>query len=267
SEVFLNLDPIGGYGEFSMKDSVYGGGVLRELGRLLQGEVSATARETAVLERPAPGVAGSLASDTPAPSPNPDVSRIASLLEKAGAGVPQPERRKALETLAKMGPRARDAMPVFLEALADDDPIIRGEALLGLPKLRPDPQIGAAAVTPLLRDSYPVNQVWAANALADFGQSSAAATYLTVFLKGEAKTWAAGGLTRLGPEAKGAVPLLTEMLEERKDAHEAYAACMALAAIGREARSALPTLEAASRDPDKYIRDAASYAIREIDGR
>ena len=149
----------------------------------------------------------------------------------------------------------------------DQDPLIRGEALLGLPKLRPDPQVGVAAVTPLLSDPYPVNQVWAANALADFGQTSTAATYLTVFLKGEANTWAAAGLTRLGPEARGAVPLLMEMLEKRKDAHEGYAACRALAAIGREAASALPALQAASRDPDKYVREAASYAIREIDGR
>lgn len=262
SEVFLNLDPIGRYGELSMKDPVYGDKVLRELGRLLQGEVSATAPE-----RPAPRVVESSASPPPTPKRNRDAARIAALVEKARDGVPQPQRRQALESLGKLGPRASDAVPVFLEALEDEDPIIRGEALRGLPKLRTDPQLGAAAVTPLLSDPYPVNQVWAANALADFGQTETAATYLTVFLKGESKTWAAAGLTRLGPEARGAVGLLVEMLENRADEQEGYAACMALAAIGRDATSALPALEAASRDPDKYVRDAASYAISEIDGR
>lgn len=144
--------------------------------------------------------------------------------------------------------------------------IIRGEALRGLPKLRPDPEIGVAAVTPLLSDPYPVNQVWAANALADFGRTEMAAAHLTEFLKGEARSWAAIGLSRLGPEARGAVPLLVATLERRKEANEGYSACMALAAIGRDAASALPALEAASRDPEKSVREAASYAIREIEG-
>jgi HEAT repeat protein len=124
-----------------------------------------------------------------------------------------------------------------------------------------------AAVTPLLNDSDSVNQVWAANALADFEQINTAVNHLTELLKGEAKNWAAAGLMHLGPESRSAVPLLIEMLETRKDAHEGYAACTALAAIGRDAASALPALKAASTDPDKYIRDAAIHAIREIDGR
>ena len=124
-----------------------------------------------------------------------------------------------------------------------------------------------AAVTPLLNDAYSVNQVWAASALAELGQTSTAVSYLTEFLKGESKSWAAAGLKRLGPESRSAVPLLVEMLEKRKDAREGYAACTALAAIGRDAAIALPALRAASTDPDKYLRDAATYAIREIDGR
>ena len=36
-----------------------------------------------------------------------------------------------------MGPRAIDAVPVFLKALEDEDPIIRGEALRGLPAFGP----------------------------------------------------------------------------------------------------------------------------------
>jgi HEAT repeat protein len=107
--------------------------------------------------------------------------------------------------------------------------------------------------------------VWAANALAAFGDKQKAVAYLTVFLKGNAKTWAAAGLMAIGPEARGAVPLLIEMLQNRQDPHEGYAACRALAAIGRDAASALPALREASQDVSKYVRDAATYAIREID--
>ncbi len=266
-EVFLNLDPIRGYGEFSLKDRIYGGAVLVELGRLLQGEASASETQLEARELLAKDQVEPAASETPPPRVNPDAVRIAVLVKEAGAGVDQPQRRQALEHLAKMGPRAGSAVPVFLEALTDEDPIIRGEALRGLPKLRPSPEIAVTAVTPLLNDSYSVNQVRAANALADFGQTSTAVNHLTEFLRGESKNWAAAGLMRLGPESRSAVPLLIEMLEKRKDTHEGYAACRALAAIGRDAASALPALEVASADPDNYIRDAAIHAIREIDGR
>lgn len=261
-EVFLNLDPVGGYGEFSMKDPEYGTSVVRELARLLQREAVAAAADAPADPEVAPNGAAAESASTTLPTPDPNVLRLA---EKAAPGVRQPERLKALESLSRMGPRARDAVPVFLKALEDADPLIRGQALRGLPALRPDPQIGIAAVTPLLRDSYPVNQVWAAEALAAFGDTRKAVTYLTVLLKGHASTYAAAGLTAIGPEARGAVPLLIEMLENRKDPGEGYAACRALAAIGRDARTALPALRSASQDVSKTVRDAAIHAIREID--
>lgn len=262
-EVFLNLDPIGRYGELSMTDPTYGDAVLRELGRLLQGEVREATEEP---EGPAESVVQPLPAESSELAPKGDAARVAALAEKAGAGVFQPERRQALESLAKLGPRAREAVPVFLIALEDEDVIIRGEALRGLPKLRPDPEIGVAAVTPLLSDPHLANRVWAANALADFGRGEMAAAHLTALLKGEGKTGAAAGLSRLGPEARGAVPFLVEMLEKRADANEGYWAAMALAAIGRDAASALPALEGASADPEKSVREAASFAIREIGG-
>lgn len=261
-EVFLNLDPIGGYGEFSMKDPDYGPTVVRELARLLQGEAVVSTDGASQDPEVAPSDSAAEPRPPTLPTPNLAVSRLSG---KAAPGMRQPERRAALESLAHMGPRARDAVPVFLKALEDEDPIIRGAALRGLPALRPDPQIGIAAVTPLLKDPNPVHQVLAANALAAFGDTEKAVTYLTVFLKGDAKTWAAAGLTEIGAEARGAVPLLIEMLENRKSPGEGYAACRALAAIGRDAASALPTLRAASQDVSKNVRDAAIHAIREID--
>jgi hypothetical protein len=260
-EVFLNLDPFGRFGELSMKDRSYGTNVVRELARLLQGEAVAVAAAEPAPSDVASGEVVAGASPLAAPTPNPNVLRLA---EQAAPGVRQPERRKALESLAQMGPRARDALPVFLTALTDEDPVIRG-AGLGLTALRPDPQIGIAAVTPLLDDPLAINQVSAANALADFGETRKAVTYLTVFLKGDAKTWAATGLSRLGPEARSAVPMLIEMLENRQGPAEGTAACTALAAIGRDAASALPALKAASQDVSKFVRDAALYAIRQIE--
>jgi hypothetical protein len=259
-EVFLNLDPIGGFGEFAMKDPAYGPAVVRDLGRLLQGPVVSARAAAEPPTTPAP-------TPVPTPSPEPAGVDLAPFLERAAPGRLQPERMKALGALAKMGPRASEAVPVFLKALEDSDPLIRGEALRGLPRLRPDPGVATAAVTPLLKDTYPVNAVWAAEALAELGDTRTAVTYLTVFLKGDARSWAAAALTRLGPAARKAVPALIEMLETRRNPEEGYAACRALAAIGRDAASALPALKAAERDADKHVRDAASFAVREIEGR
>lgn len=262
-EVFLNLDPVGGFGEFSLKDSDYAAEVMKELGRLFQGEPLGGFVE---LDAASPAEAPE-APPVPIPTANPDAARVSQLSEQAAPGVSQPTRRKALESLASMGPRARDAVPAFLEALTDPDPLIREEAVQGLPRLKPDPQIGIAAVTPLLKDAHAINQVWAAEALAQFGDTPKAVIYLTVFLKGDAKEWAAAGLARIGPDARGAVPLLTEMLKARQSPGEGYAASRALAAIGRDASSALPVLRDAAQDVNKSVRDAANYAIREIEGR
>jgi hypothetical protein len=261
-EVFLSLDPVGGFGEFSLKDPEYGSAVLGALGRLLQGDPAA---DVVTLDE-GTGPASTGVAPLPAPTPDPDVEFAAKLAKQAAPGVAQPERRQALERLAQRGPRARSALPVFLKALEDEDLVIRREALLGLPNLRPEPAAGVAAVTPLLNDPHAVNQVLAAEALAKFGETQTAVAYLTVFLKGESSIWAAAALGRIGPEARRAVPLLTEMLESRQSPQAGYAACRALAAIGRDAASALPALREASQDVDKHVREMAAYAIREIEG-
>jgi hypothetical protein len=256
-EVFLNLDPVGGYGEFSLKDRSYGRAVLSELGRLLQGDTTGGVAATDVEPVELP---------TPTPTPDNVARRVAELSREAGPGVRQADRRQALESLARLGPPARAAIPLFLQALGDEDPVIRGEAVLGLPGLRPDPQAGAAAVRPLLKDPFEFIQVRASTALAEFGEIQVAANHLTVLLKGDSKVSAAGALARFGPEARSAVPLLIEMLENRESPYEGYWACRALAAIGRDASRALPALRAASEDVDTSVRKCAIFAVGEIEG-
>lgn len=259
-EVFLDIDPVGGYGEFAMKDPAYGRVVVREMSRLLLGDAAPGSRA---------GDTADAGPTTPLPptlhpTPNPDANAVQRLMARAVPGVSQPERQKALQDLAKLGPRAAEAVPVFLTALTDEDAVIRAAALSGLPRLKPDPKIGAAAVTPLLKDASHFNQVAAAEALVDFGQAQIGVTYLTVFLRGRAAAYAAAALMRMGPEARGAVPSLIELLERGKDSQERYAACRALAAIGRDASRALPALETATNDADPSVRSGALYALREI---
>lgn len=269
AEIFLNLDPVSGYGEFSIKDETYTSDVLRVLGRLFQGE----AREGVVDLDPAPVEGPAEIAETPAATPSPEPTpsreqvRVLALMEKAGPGRTQGERIKAFDELARMGGVAKSAAPVFVAGLRDMNEMTRGAALRGFASIRPDPLPAIDAVRPLLKDSFLVNQALAASALADFGQPQEAAAHLTLLLKTNASTWAAAGLMRIGAHAAPAVPALTEMLEGSQSAGVGYAACMALAAIGRPASPALPALRRASAAAEPSVSQAAVYAIKQIEGR
>lgn len=269
AEIFLNLDPIGGYGEFSIKDEVYTRDVLRVLGRLFQGEASEGVLDLdpAPEEAPTPVAVVPEATPSPKPTPSRDEIGVLALMERAGPDRTQRDRIKALDELANMGGSAKTAVPVFLTALRDDNAVTRSAALRGFASIRPDPSTGLEAVRPMLKDSFLINQALAAGALADFGQPEEAVAHLTPLLKTNVSTWSAAGLMRIGAHAASAVPSLTEMLERSPGPSVGYAACMALAAIGRRAASALPALRRASADPDPSVSKAAVYAIKQIEGR
>lgn len=229
------------------------------------GRIRTSGQEAARAEDGASREASQPAAETPLTAPN--VARVAALSERAKPGGEKVQRIKALEELAKLGEGAQAAVPVFVLALEDPDDLVRNAALRGFRLLHPDPGVGLVAIRARFNDSSVVNQILAAGSLADLGQSEEAVTHLALFLKGRDSTWAAAELGRIGVNAKPAVPALIEMLEQRQNSTVGYAACNALAAIGRDAAAALPALRAAASDPDKSVSGSASYAIRQIEGR
>ena len=251
SEVFLNLDPVSGYGEIAVKDPEYAEGVLRELGRVLLGEA------------PPPSGAKDSSPTVPAVEPaapvDPAVNRFVEVLRDPAAS--QAQRVNALTGLGQMKLRAHAAIPYVLVALRDPDPIIRSVGLDVIRVVGVEPEQGRNAVTPCLKDEQGTNRAKAAYALHEFGDSLAAVTYLTVALKGEERVPAAIFLGKIGPAARSAVPHLAQMLEGRRDREEGYYAAAALGAIGTDAVAALPALEAAARDPDSYVSGAARGAL------
>ena len=88
--------------------------------------------------------------------------------------------------------------------------------------------------------------------------------------------WAASALRNIGPEAKSAVPALTRVLAtfpggvpELEGPLRYYADARALAAealgsIGKGASAAIPALEAAAREENAFVREAASAALQKI---
>jgi len=74
---------------------------------------------------------------------------------------------------------------------------------------------------------------------------------------------------RLLPERKGdaakIVPALIEALNDKRDDDVRLSAAIGLGYFGEEARDAIPALQAAQRDRDARIREAAGVALSRID--
>lgn len=269
AEVFLNLDPIAGYAEFSLKDPGYGPRLLKLFGQLLQGPAVDGIADLTSGKWTENTEAQPLSPDpAPAPQATPDrnAERVAALAERAKPGSPTTDRIKALDNLAKLGPSAVGAADMFIKALEDPHEMVRNAAIRGFASLRPDNATALAAVKPLLSDSYAINQVLAAGALADFGEPDLAVEHLKRHLSGKEASWAAAALSRMGSHAAPAVAALMIMLETRQDPTQGYAACQALAAIGRQASPALSALRKAASDPDRSVSGMAAFAIKQIEG-
>jgi HEAT repeat protein len=73
-------------------------------------------------------------------------------------------------------------------------------------------------------------------------------------------------LKSYGPEARSAVPALTEALRD-PNRNVRIGAAYALADIGPDAKTAVPALQSASKDIDKDVRDAAEYALKQLQGK
>ena len=73
----------------------------------------------------------------------------------------------------------------------------------------------------------------------------------------------AHGLSRLGPEARAAVPALIDALRS-KEAPVRESAALALGQIGPDARTAVPALTRLTQDPDHLVRKAAQEALQQL---
>jgi hypothetical protein len=254
-EVFVNLDPVGGWGEFAAKDPAYARPVLRELSRVFQGVAVAgsTGGGRPAAMSPAPGVVPSM------PPPDP-LAPIKAKLHDSNPAV----QAAAIKDVRRLKEGGAALQPELIALTADPSLVVRVAALLALPEIGGDEAKSLEAVRAALHQTDAYTQVCAAQALAALGEPSLAVIYLTSFLKGEARAEAAVAIGQLGLRAKTAVPQLAEMLKERRNHDEGYAAAIALAKMGGEAASAVPELEAAAADSDPTVSRAARYALDQI---
>jgi HEAT repeat protein len=155
-------------------------------------------------------------------------------------------RIAAANTMAGMGPRAREAVPDLLASMARTNNGVELDTALG----RAMKAIGPAAVPDLV----------AALSWRDPRMRFAATS----------------ALTKLGPQAEQAVQPLIGVLERDGDYAVRASAAAALGAMGSAASSALPALRRALGDPNatlthnpqlSELRVRAQLAIDQIEGR
>jgi HEAT repeat protein len=146
-------------------------------------------------------------------------------------------RTKAARALEKLDPAAKDAIPVLIEALKEQQDV---------------------TIPPI-----------AARALARQGSAAVPALIEALEIKdGRVQAYAAKALKQIGPDAKQAAPALIEVVKKHKDpTHVArLEAIAALGKIGPAAKDAVPTLIEATKEkpPTSPVRLVAVAALGQI---
>ncbi len=159
-----------------------------------------------------------------------------------------------------MGPAARSAAADLAELAKDPDAKVRRQVIKALMAIRPGVEVSRKIFASLMEDEDPGVRLRVMSAIADAGP--AAVPVLVESLKNDKVAfWACIVLRDIGPDAKDAVPALTEALGS-KQPQVPREALLALAAIGEPAASAVPRI--AAMIDDVLHRTAATYALGAI---
>ncbi|MDW8267148.1 MAG: HEAT repeat domain-containing protein [Gemmataceae bacterium] len=243
--------------------------------------------------------------DLISPIPEPGDALLSSVLGRLRSPS-LAERYQAVLDVDKLGPRARETVPLLIEAVRDqtdaaNSPKLRQAAARALGSIGPLADNAVPALLDVaLRDPERAVRLGAVEALGKIGRPAVAA--LAEALRSEDKgvrREAARGLGNLRAEAAYAVPSLVAALQDREadirvhvaaalvkvdpsqpmivsvlvealkntDAEVRFHAVNTLGDLGERARTALPDLDdRAKLDMDLNVRSAAERAIRRITG-
>jgi HEAT repeat protein len=223
------------------------------------------------------------------------LSALWQLRENAGVAVPNlvellrdddiVVRRMAASILGYVGPRAKAAVPALVKALKDPDEGVGQDmqgsvshvAVFSLEAIGP----AAHAAIPALLEESKINgshlQLYAIRALgsvacADKTVLAALMEFVKDKVRPEVRIAAGRALTRIGPDAKDALPLLLEALQDKETRGRAGAsplrasAAQALAAIDIEGKVAVPAFMAVltDRETDGELRNSIFAALERL---
>ncbi|HZU95371.1 MAG TPA: HEAT repeat domain-containing protein [Planctomycetota bacterium] len=195
-----------------------------------------------------------------------DGARLAAALH-----VSDPGQRRAMVSALRSSPRG---LPLFLEALRDEDVFVRWEAASAIAT------IGTAAATAVptlvaMARSHDAARPWAIRALGRIGPRAAAAAPVLVATLEDAdatvRVESAVALGGLGESASEGIPALVRALGTDREMKGAAARSLALLGQARPRVTALEKARAPLvlllRDPDTIVRRRAAAALGELGGR
>lgn len=180
-------------------------------------------------------------------------------------------RSEAQAVLRKLQPKSGEETSSVVRRLHHKDSSVRGDALRQLARTKPLPKDALPEMLGLIEDSEESVRRTACSAMGTLGASHAAQTVplLVRALRTDEATdvrKAAGqALGEIGPAAKEAIPALVEALQKDKEREVREAACEGLQGMGKTAKAAIPALEAAQKDADGFVRNAAWRALLRVD--
>jgi HEAT repeat protein len=178
-------------------------------------------------------------------------------------------RRRILRVLAGLGERAHPAKAAILNALKDEDPLVRVGACGALGGLGPRGHDTVQALARMLRDKDVSVQGAGAAAIRSLGP--AAKEIVPDLARGlragdaNVRKDLIGILGSLGKDAAEAAADLAALVAQPAFPYRVEAA-RALVSIGTAAAAAVPTLQKALEDKNPDVRKAAEDALRAITG-
>lgn len=184
------------------------------------------------------------------------VAPLTKLLKDSSPAV----RAHAVHALGAIGSPAKPAVPAIVELLKDPDDTVRRQIITAVRAINPGPQVTIPLAVKLLEDPDLGVRVRILNTIAEAGPK--AVPGLIEALKNEkAAYWACIILRSIGPEAKDAVPGLTEKLSDPRP-QVRREAILALGAMNEAAIPAIAQIAAALRDEQTAV--AATFVLGQL---
>jgi HEAT repeat protein len=168
-------------------------------------------------------------------------------------------RVAAAEILKQIGPDAITAVPALTEMLRDKEDKVRSSAAAALGGIGP---AAIPALTKMLHDQDQQIREGAATALGQ-AKAKAAIPALTELLRredGPHRATAAEALVKMGPNITVIVALLDD-----KDSKVRAVGAIALWDRAPEAKAAIPRLTELLKDKDAYVRRVSAFALAKMD--